>query len=224
MQGWKSLSGPDQPIVTAAVEARPIDFGVLPGGVHAPGVELSNRNGMSVRIMAFGAAIQSLSVPDRHGAPADVVLGYASAAQYLARPQYFGATIGRYANRIAGGEFVLDGCSYRLERNDGPNHLHGGSRGLDKVLWEIDSISSGPTARVVLSRISPHREGGYPGALCDDRRLYAPRMQRTVGRVSSADRQSDDRQHHEPQLFQSRGRSRRRRRHGASPHAFRRRV
>jgi aldose 1-epimerase len=148
-----------------AVEARRTDFGVFTDGGRAQAVELSNQDGVSVRILALGAAIQSLSVPDRNGKSADVVLGYASAGEYLAKPQYLGATVGRYANRIAGGTFTLDGRRYELERNDGPNHLHGGSRGLDKVQWSINEVSSESAARVVLSYVSPDGDGGYPGAL-----------------------------------------------------------
>ena len=149
----------------ATVEARRVDFGVLADGTPVPAVELSNGKGMSVRIIALGAAIQSLKVPDRDGVVADVVLGHASPQEYLAKPQYFGATVGRYANRIAGGRFELDGRQYVLEKNDGPNHLHGGSRGFDKVLWKIESVSSGSPARVVLSHVSPDGDGGYPGTL-----------------------------------------------------------
>jgi aldose 1-epimerase len=149
----------------AAVEARNVDFGTLPDGTRVAAAELSNSAGMSVRIIALGAAIQSLNVPDRRGVRADVVLGYDSAREYVAKPQYFGATVGRYANRIARGKFTLDGRQYQLETNDGPNHLHGGVHGLDKVLWKIDEVTSGAPARVVLSHVSPDGAGGYPGKL-----------------------------------------------------------
>lgn len=149
----------------AAVEARRVDFGTLQDGTRVAAAELANGTGMSVRIIALGAAIQSLSVPDRRGVAADVVLGYDSPRDYLAKPLYFGATVGRYANRIARGRFSLDGRSYALETNDGPNHLHGGAHGLDKVLWKIDEVASGPPARVVLSHVSPDGAGGYPGTL-----------------------------------------------------------
>ena len=149
----------------AAVAAKQVDFGTLQDGTRVAAAELSNSNGMSVRIIALGAAIQSLSVPDRRGVREDVVFGYDSPAEYLAKPQYFGATVGRYANRIARGKFTLDGREYTLETNDGPNHLHGGVHGLDKVLWKIDDVSSGPSARVVLSHVSPDGAGGYPGTL-----------------------------------------------------------
>jgi len=149
----------------AAVEAKRVDFGTLQDGTRVAAAELSNGDGMSVRIIALGAAIQSLSVPDRRGVKEDVVLGYDSPQDYLAKPQYFGATVGRYANRIARGKFTLDGRQYQLETNDGPNHLHGGVHGLDKVLWKIDEVTSGPPARVVLSYVSPDGAGGYPGTL-----------------------------------------------------------
>jgi aldose 1-epimerase len=152
-------------LAPAAVEAKRVDFGTLQDGTHVAAAELSNSAGMSVRIIALGAAIQSLSVPDRRGVREDVVLGHDSPREYVAKPQYFGATVGRYANRIARGKFTLDGREYTLETNDGPNHLHGGVHGLDKVLWKIDDVSSGPPARVVLGHVSPDGAGGYPGTL-----------------------------------------------------------
>ena len=148
----------------AAAAAKQSEFGkIAEGTVQA--VELSNSHGITARIITLGAAIQALQVPDRTGKPADIVLGYATPAEYVAKPQYFGATVGRYANRIAAGEFTLDGKRYTLAKNDGPNHLHGGTHGYDKVLWKIDSISQGPSARVVLSYVSPDGDAGYPGTL-----------------------------------------------------------
>jgi aldose 1-epimerase len=142
-----------------------VDFGTLQDGTRVAAAELSNGAGMSVRIIALGAAIQSLTVPDRRGVRDDVVLGFDSARDYAAQRQFFGATVGRYANRIARGKFTLDGREYALETNDGPNHLHGGVHGLDRVLWKIDEVTSGPAARVVLSHVSPDGAGGYPGTL-----------------------------------------------------------
>jgi aldose 1-epimerase len=150
---------------THAAAAKLVEFGALPDGARVPAVELSNGAGMKARIIALGASIQSLQVPDREGRSADVVLGYDTAAEYLERPQYFGATVGRYANRIARGKFSLDGRVHQLETNDGPNHLHGGSRGLDKVMWRIESAAGGASARAVLSHVSPDGDGGYPGEL-----------------------------------------------------------
>ena len=152
-------------LALAAVEAKRVDFGTLQDGTRVEAVELSNSAGMSVRIIALGAAIQSIIVPDRRGAREDVVLGYDSVQDYVAKRQYFGATVGRYANRIARGKFTLDGHQYQLETNDGPNHLHGGLHGLDTVLWTIDKVTSGPVARAVLRYVSPDGAGGYPGNL-----------------------------------------------------------
>jgi aldose 1-epimerase len=147
------------------VEAKRVDFGTLQDGSRVEAAELSNSAGMSVRIIALGAAIQSLTVPDRNGTREDVVLGYDSPRDYLAKRQYFGATVGRYANRIARGKFTLDGHEYQLETNDGPNHLHGGLHGLDTVLWTIDKVTSGPVARVELRYVSPDGAGAIRARL-----------------------------------------------------------
>lgn len=142
-----------------------MDFGRLTDGTSVEVVELSNSRGVTAYIMTLGAALQSLSVPDRYGKSADVVLGHATPAEYLAKRQYFGATVGRFANRIRGGQFTLDGKHYTLETNDGPNHLHGGLRGLDNVVWKLDSVSNGKVASVVMSYTSPAGAGGYPGTV-----------------------------------------------------------
>jgi aldose 1-epimerase len=148
-----------------AAEAKRTSFGALGDGRTVEAVELSNSRGMSVRIITLGAAIQALSVLDRDGKSADVVLGYRTASEYLAKPQFFGVTVGRYANRIAKGQFTLDGKTYTLPVNDGPNHLHGGSRGFDKALWTLGAVQSGSSASVALSYTSPDGDEGYPGTL-----------------------------------------------------------
>ena len=148
-----------------AAQAERESFGKLPDGTAVEAVSLTNGHGVFVRIIAYGAAIQSLKLPDRHGKTADVVLAYPDMAGYLAKPQYFGATVGRFANRIAGAAFSLDGHRYALTRNDGANSLHGGAKGFDKQLWTITEVKSGPTASVTLSRTSPDGEEGYPGEL-----------------------------------------------------------
>lgn len=155
----------------AAAEATRAAFGELADGTRIEAVLLENGNGVSARVITLGATLQSLSVPDRRGNPADVVLGYDSAAEYLEHPQYFGATVGRYANRIAGGRFSLDGEEYVLETNDGANHLHGGQRGFDKVVWSLAAVESGTSAKAVLEYVSQDGEGGYPGRL-DVRAIY----------------------------------------------------
>ncbi|HZF15967.1 MAG TPA: aldose epimerase family protein [Steroidobacteraceae bacterium] len=148
-----------------AADARRIPFGKLADGTPIEAVELTNGRGITARVMTLGATLQALSVPDRDGRSDDIVLGYATAAAYLENPQYFGASVGRYANRIAHGRFSLDGRDYQLETNDGANHLHGGRLGFDKRVWKIESVESGSPARVVLAYESADGEGGYPGKL-----------------------------------------------------------
>ncbi|MDA5142692.1 galactose mutarotase [Streptomyces sp. AD681] len=136
-------------------------FGTLSDGtpVHRWTLE---RSGVRVRVLSYGGIVQSAEVPDRDGHPADVVLGFADLDGYVAHPEpYFGALVGRYANRIAGGRFPLDGRTYALAPNEGPNTLHGGARGFDKRVWDVAAVEEG----VRLSRVSPHGEEGFPGRL-----------------------------------------------------------
>jgi aldose 1-epimerase len=157
--------------LSAATNASRKSFGLLPDGRPIEAVELSNSHGMSVRVLTLGATVQSLVVPDRHGQPADVVLGHTSVREYAAQPFYCGATVGRYANRIARGRFALDGSQYSLETNDGANHLHGGRHGFHTAVWTVGSVEpaassdSGSAARVILALVSPAGAGGYPGEL-----------------------------------------------------------
>jgi aldose 1-epimerase len=137
-------------------------FGTLPNGEKVEAVTLAGRGAIQVRILTYGATIQSLLAPDRHGALADVALGHATLAPYLDRPQYMGSTVGRVANRIAGGRFTLDGRDYRVPVNEGPNSLHGGAEGFDKRNWEL--VHSDAT-RAVLRLVSPDGDQGYPGTL-----------------------------------------------------------
>jgi aldose 1-epimerase len=148
----------------AATAAR-APFGALSDGTKVEAVTLTNGAGMSAKIMTLGATLQSLIVPDKAGHKDDVVLGYDTAQEYLAHPDYFGASVGRYANRIAKGKFSIDGKAYMLATNDGPNSLHGGTHGFDKRMWKIDSVSNGPEAKVVLSYVSADGEEGFPGEL-----------------------------------------------------------
>jgi aldose 1-epimerase len=140
-------------------------FGKLDSGVPVEAVTLSNSHGIRARIIAYGATLQALEVPDRDGRSADVVLGYDELAGYVRRPNYFGATIGRFANRIAGGTFVLEGKRYQLTRNDKTNSLHGGAQGFDRQLWRVVTLREGPTASVTFALTSPSGDQGYPGRL-----------------------------------------------------------
>lgn len=146
--------------------------GHLPDGRAIETITLSNGHGVSARILTYGATLQALIGPDRNGELADVLLGYDDLAGYLARPDFFGVTVGRYANRIAGGRFAVDGQSYQLPLNDNGNTLHGGGKGFDKQVWKVESVRSDPCPQVVLSYSSPDGEAGYPGKL-DTRISYA---------------------------------------------------
>jgi aldose 1-epimerase len=120
---------------------------------------------MEVRTMSYGATIVSLRVPDRNGQSDDVVLGFDTLDGYLAPEPYFGAVVGRYGNRIAKGQFTLDGTTYHLATNNGPNHLHGGNKGFDKVLWTVTTKESAAGSSAIFARTSPDGEEGYPGNL-----------------------------------------------------------
>ena len=136
-------------------------FGVMPDGANVELFSLSNGHGMAVRIINYGGIIAQLHVPDRHGEMADVVLGHDTLEGYLNRSRYFGALIGRYANRIARGRFTLDGVEQHLTINNGHNHLHGGVRGFDKVLWQANEVEDG----LQLTYFSKDGEENYPGNL-----------------------------------------------------------
>jgi aldose 1-epimerase len=148
-----------------AAEATSNLVGTLHDGTPIKAITLSNGHGIRASILTYGATLQSLIAPDRNGRPADIVLGYDDLASYVDRPNYFGVTVGRYANRIAAGRFELDGKAYQLPLNDKSNSLHGGGKGFDKAVWHIESIRSGPAASVVLSHRSPDGDSGYPGNL-----------------------------------------------------------
>lgn len=143
-------------------------FGTLPDGRPVEAITLANARGMSATILTYGATLQALLVPDRDGCLADVVLGHGTLAPYLAAPQYFGATVGRVANRIAGGRFHLDGTAYAVQPNDGPSALHGGQRGFDKANWQVAEIDA---TAVSLAHVSPDGDQGFPGTL-DTRVTY----------------------------------------------------
>lgn len=151
-----------------AATAKRGSFGKLPDGRVVASVTLANARGVSATVIAYGATLQSVILPDRAGRKADVALGYDNIGDYLAKPQYFGGTVGRFANRIAAGRFRLDGQNYQTPVNDGKNALHGGTIGFDKVLWELVSVKNGPVASVTLRYVSPDGDQGYPGTMTVD--------------------------------------------------------
>ena len=138
-------------------------FGAVDGNrVHL--YRLANGQGASAEVTDYGAILVSLSVPDRLGRMGDVVLGFDSAAEYAENSPFFGCVVGRFANRIARGEFTLDGNRYRLAITNGPNHLHGGSVGFNKRIWNAEAIG-GPDPSLKMTYVSPDGEEGYPGTL-----------------------------------------------------------
>lgn len=148
-----------------AAEASRAPAGTLADGTAVEVISLTNKQGISARILTYGATLQSLSMPDKHGKTADVLLGYDDLKDYVDHPNYFGVTVGRYANRIAGGAFSIDGKAYQLPLNDKTNSLHGGGKGFDKQVWKVASVKSGPVATLVLTLTSADGDSGYPGKL-----------------------------------------------------------
>jgi aldose 1-epimerase len=126
---------------------------------------LKNKNGLSAEITNYGGIVRSLTVPDRDGVMSDIVLGFESFEEYLGGHPYFGALVGRYANRIAEGRFELDGEVYNLAKNDGNNHLHGGVAGFDKQLWDYEVLADDNGSSLRLTLFSPDGDEGYPGNL-----------------------------------------------------------
>lgn len=140
-------------------------FGMLPDGREVHLFILENSNGLKAGIINYGATLVSLEVPDRNGDFDDITLGFDSLEDYLEDSPYFGSTVGRYANRIGGAVFTLEGKKYTLAANDGKNHLHGGLKGFDKVLWSAESKIGEDFVGIEFFYLSPDGEEGYPGNL-----------------------------------------------------------
>lgn len=140
-------------------------FGRMQDGTEINLYTLKNKNGMTVGIINYGGIITSIKTADRNGHMDDVVLGYDNLESYLKKGQYFGAIIGRHANRIENAEFEINGKTYHLAQNDGKNHLHGGSRGFDKVVWQADIIDNDGVQALQLKHLSRDGEENYPGNL-----------------------------------------------------------
>ncbi|MCH8686793.1 galactose mutarotase [Sphingosinicellaceae bacterium A1X5R2] len=147
-------------------EAARAPFGKISTGEAIEAITLKNKNGVSASIITYGATLQSLIAPGRDGKMADIALGFKDAAAYEKNASYFGASVGRYANRIGKGKFTIDGKSYQLALNDnGVAALHGGPKGFDKRVWKVLDVKSGPVASVTFGYTSPDGEEGYPGTL-----------------------------------------------------------
>ncbi|MEU1302422.1 aldose epimerase family protein [Streptomyces shenzhenensis] len=139
-------------------------FGTLADGTKVHRWSLEN-GGTRLKVLSYGGIVQSLEIPDRHGRHANVSLGYDNLAAYVAGTTFFGATIGRYGNRIAKGRFTLDGRTHQLSVNDGENSLHGGARGFDTRVWDVEGFTAGPDVGLHLYHTSVDGEMGYPGTL-----------------------------------------------------------
>lgn len=157
-------SPPSGQQTTATARIEKIPFGALTDGRTADLFILQNTRGMTARITNYGGIVVSLTAPDRNGQFANVTLGMDSLADYEAGTPFFGALVGRYGNRIAGGQFTLDGKTYTLATNNMGNHLHGGLRGFDRALWTATPVE-GEEPALLLTHLSEDGDEGYPGNL-----------------------------------------------------------
>jgi len=161
----------EQPTETeTSMKAQPSisksDFGTLPDNTVVEKYTLKNANGVEMDVITYGGRITTLKVPNKDGKMEDVVLGFDDLKDYLRKDDpFFGALVGRYGNRIAKGKFTLNGTEYTLATNDGPNHLHGGNKGFDRVVWKAEPITGGNVASLKLTYLSKGGEEGYPGNL-----------------------------------------------------------
>jgi len=144
---------------------RKESFGQTPDGQPVDLYTLTNTNGLRARITNYGAILVSLEVPDKSGKLADVTLGHDTLDGYIKKSAFFGATVGRYANRIGKAKFVLNGVEYKLAANNGENHLHGGIKGFDKAVWQADEVRAADEVGLKLTYLSKDGEEGYPGNL-----------------------------------------------------------
>ena len=155
-------AGPAKKVEPAVAEAA---FGTLDDGEKVTLYTLSNPSGAEVRIINYGAIVVSLKVPGKDGKLRDVVLGYDDLAGYVKDKDFFGATVGRYGNRIGAGKFTLDGKTYPLALNNGPNHLHGGAKGFYKKVWKAEPVKGKEGPGLKLTYVSKDGEEGYPGTV-----------------------------------------------------------
>lgn len=141
------------------------NYGKTKSGEEVKVHTLRNKNGMEVRVIDYGATIISIRVPDRNGEFADVALGFDRLSDYETKSPYFGCVVGRYGNRIAKGRFTLNGVSYSLATNNGPNALHGGLKGFDKAVWQAQTMQAPGGPSIKFTHVSKDGEEGYPGTL-----------------------------------------------------------
>ena len=178
-------------------------FGTMPDGTVVHRYTLTNARGMEVKLITYGGAIQSLRVPDRHGRKANVTLGFSDLEGYLSSGNpYFGCITGRYANRIALGQFTLDGVDYQLDINNDPNHLHGGFQGFDKKVWDAEVVRTKRTVGVRFHFVSPDGDQKYPGDARHHRHLHPRQPQQSADALRGDHRRPDDRQPDQPRLLE----------------------
>ena len=166
-------AGTDVPEVMLALMEREADtmefehseFGKTPDGQPIELYTLKNSAGTIVKLINYGATVVSVETADREGKSGNIVLGHSSVQNWLENPCYFGCTVGRYGNRIGNAVFGLGDNIYKLDKNDGENHLHGGTQGFGRVLWDAEAVSNTTSSSVEFSRISPDGEDKYPGTL-----------------------------------------------------------
>ena len=151
--------------VPVAANVTEASFGTMPDGTPVRLFTLTNAAGMEVRATNYGVILVSIRVPDRQGKLDDIVIGHDNLEGYLTKSRYFGAVVGRYGNRIAGGHVEIDGKTYQLSLNNGPNHLHGGVKGFDKTVWNAAIANDARGPSVVFTHTSPDGHEGYPGTV-----------------------------------------------------------
>lgn len=151
--------------VKGALMVKKEAFGTMPDGKGVDLYTLTNAHGVEVQVMTYGGTVVAVKTPDKAGHFADITLGFDTLEGYLGKNPYFGALVGRYANRIGNARFALDGKEYTLAKNNGPNALHGGLKGFDKVVWQAHSEQTGDEVGVVLKHTSPDGDQGYPGTV-----------------------------------------------------------
>jgi aldose 1-epimerase len=158
-----SCQGPSKPAATGSIEVE--EFGKLETGESVDLYTLTSTTGIKVQIMTYGGTLVSIYTPDRDGNQGNVILGFDNLKQFEAGTPFFGALIGRFGNRIANGQFELDGEIFQLATNDGANHLHGGNVGYDKIIWNAEAIDDANAPALKLTYLSKDGEEGYPGNL-----------------------------------------------------------
>lgn len=140
-------------------------FGALPSGAKVSQYTLTNANGVVVKAMDFGGILTAIKTPDKNGTLGDIILGFDNLEGYLQHRMHLGAMVGRYGNRIGKGQFTLDGKAYQLTLNDGPNHLHGGTKAFEDAMWDAKPFKTARSVGLTLTHLSPDGDQGYPGNL-----------------------------------------------------------